>query len=106
VKMEMKNGRDIANRLGADWSFKVLDSFDKKVPGGTGKVFDWDLARDVAARKDIKLVIAGGLNPDNVARLVRHLQPFGVDVSGGVEASHGVKDPQKMKQFIEGARSD
>ena len=83
----------------------LLDSFDRKAPGGTGRTFDWSQAESVAGRKDVKIVIAGGLTVENVTRAVRQLHPFGVDVSGGVEAGHGIKDLQKMKLFIEGSRS-
>ena len=83
----------------------LLDSFDPAARGGTGKVFDWDLAQHVTPQIRAKLVLAGGLNPDNIQRAVSQVRPFGVDVSSGVEASPGQKDVQKMKMFIEGVRS-
>jgi len=83
----------------------LLDSFDSKAAGGTGRTFDWSQAESIAARGDTKLVLAGGLTAENVRQAIRQLHPFGVDVSGGVEAGHGIKDLQKMTSFIEGARS-
>lgn len=80
---------------------------DTHVPGrlgGTGAVFDWTLARD--ARKFGKPVfLAGGLNADNVAGALRVAEPFGVDVSSGVEAMPGKKDLEKVRRFIAAVRT-
>jgi phosphoribosylanthranilate isomerase len=79
---------------------------DSKVPGqlgGTGETFNWDLA--LAAKKFGKLIfLAGGLTPQNVAEAVRKVEPFGVDVSSGVEQSPGKKDAKKMQDFIAAVR--
>ena len=80
----------------------VLDRYDPKTPGGAGKVFDWSVAEGVASREGV--LLAGGLNPDNVAEAVRMLRPWGVDVSSGVETD-GVKDLGKIRAFTEAARS-
>lgn len=70
---------------------------------GSGKVFDWGM---LASVPDVpKLILAGGLTPDNVTNAVEQAQPWGVDVSSGVERSPGQKDPLKMKLFIERARA-
>ena len=83
----------------------LLDTYDEKVPGGTGKSFDWTLAESIRRDSDIRLVLAGGLNPSNVSTAVQRLHPFGIDVSSGVESAPRLKDFNKMKKFIEGARS-
>ena len=72
-------------------------------PGGTGEIFNWDLA--LPAKKFGKpIFLAGGLTPQNVAEAVRKVEPFGVDVSSGVEQSPGKKDAGKMKDFIAAVR--
>jgi len=69
---------------------------------GSGKVFDWRLADGVPG--GVRLMLAGGLTPDNVGEAVRRVRPWGVDVSSGVEASPGRKDPRKLRRFIQAAR--
>jgi phosphoribosylanthranilate isomerase len=75
----------------------LLDSYKPGVPGGTGETFDWSL---IPSQTNNPIILAGGLNPENVSIAVNDVQPFAVDVSGGVEASKGVKDPVKVKQFL------
>lgn len=75
----------------------LLDTYKADQPGGTGEKFDW---RRVPARLTIPVVLAGGLSPDNVAEAIVTAQPFGVDVSGGVEAQKGIKDVYKIRSFI------
>jgi len=96
-------GAQIRQFASADYI--LLDSFDPTTAGGSGKVFDWAEAASLANRGDVKLVLAGGLNPENIQTAIATVQPFGVDVSSGVEASKGIKDLAKMKAFIEGARA-
>ncbi|WP_119395603.1 phosphoribosylanthranilate isomerase [Salinibius halmophilus] len=74
----------------------LLDAFVEGVPGGTGEQFDWSLVPKDGPR----IILAGGLTPDNVADAMAATRPYAVDVSGGVEASKGVKDPQKMQAFV------
>jgi len=69
---------------------------------GSGEVFDWSLAGELP--EGLNVILAGGLNPENVASGIAQVRPFGVDVSSGVEASPGRKDPILMKRFIEAAR--
>jgi phosphoribosylanthranilate isomerase len=69
---------------------------------GTGQAPNWDRARQLA--KTAKLVLAGGLSPDNVAQAIDHVRPWGVDVSSGVEAVRGVKDPEMITAFVAAVR--
>lgn len=77
----------------------LLDSAEP----GSGHVFDWRLAE--GAPRGVRLLLAGGLNPDNVADAVKLVRPWGVDVSTGVEGSPGRKDPRKLQRFIERAKA-
>lgn len=79
----------------------LLDAYRPGVPGGTGEVFDW-AAIPPSLRS--KVVLAGGLHSGNVAEAVRSVRPYAVDVSSGVEADKGVKDPNKIKAFIDEVR--
>jgi len=80
----------------------LLDAFNKDAYGGTGKAFDWSLAKvDI----DLPIILAGGLNPDTVAEAIKQVNPYAVDVSSGVESEPGMKDIVKIKQFIQQARS-
>jgi len=82
----------------------LLDAYSPDQLGGTGTAFNWDLA--IEAKKFGRLIVlAGGLSPENVAEAVRRVQPFGVDVSSGVEQSPGRKDPAKVRAFIQAAKS-
>ncbi len=80
----------------------LLDSYRPGVPGGTGTTFDWDL---IPARLRNHIVLAGGLTPGNVAEAIHRVQPYAVDVSGGVEQRKGIKDRAKIRQFIEQVQS-
>jgi phosphoribosylanthranilate isomerase len=71
--------------------------------GGMGRSFDWSLVVGLAARR--KLVLAGGLTPENVAAAIAQVQPWCVDVASGVESSPGIKDEQKLRSFIEAVRA-
>jgi len=84
-----------------------LDSGTQKMPGGTGRAFDWEKAAPVvsALNGDFKFVIAGGLVPDNVGEALRLLRPYGVDVSSGVEVKPGKKDPMKVRAFVQAVRA-
>jgi phosphoribosylanthranilate isomerase len=86
----------------------LVDSRTATAVGGTGITFDWQAARNTLfqnqeARK--RVVVAGGLNPNNVAQAIAILHPWGVDVVSGVEASPGRKDPAKIRDFITNARA-
>jgi phosphoribosylanthranilate isomerase len=80
----------------------LLDSYKKGVPGGTGETFNWDLIPDNIG---VPVILAGGLTADNIIQAIERVRPYGVDVSGGVERSKGVKDHGKVRRFLEQVRS-
>ena len=80
----------------------LLDAFVAGVPGGTGERFDWGLIPPDLPKP---VILSGGLDPANVAEAVRTVRPWAVDVSSGVEASKGIKDAQKIAQFIARAKA-
>lgn len=82
----------------------LLDAFSTEERGGTGRTFDWSVAKTTRALVP-KLFLAGGLTPENVAEAVRAVKPYGVDVCSGVESAPGRKDFARMRRFIEAARS-
>ncbi len=84
----------------------LVDSKVGAALGGTGVTFDWEASRGVLteAGKGLKLIVAGGLTPENVADAIRRLEPWGVDVASGVELSPGRKDPDKVADFIRKTR--
>jgi len=85
----------------------LIDSKVALATGGTGISFDWDAARSVFENTEgeLRLILAGGLRPDNVTEAIRRLNPWGVDVSSGVEAVPGRKSPEKLAAFISNARN-
>ncbi len=82
----------------------LLDSYDPKTVGGTGQVCDWDKAQALIKALKTPILLAGGLAPDNVAAAIKHVQPWGIDVSSGVEIEPGVKDMNKVEAFISTCR--
>ena len=97
-------------RLGEDWTMPpgdgpvLLDAYDTDRFGGTGRQVDWEAAAKLVLATDRRVILAGGLTPKNVARAIAIVQPYGVDVSSGVEASPGVKDAGKVREFIAAVR--
>jgi phosphoribosylanthranilate isomerase len=81
----------------------LLDGFDAAQWGGTGRTFDWRVARRV--RSGAKLFLAGGITPENVASAIRTAKPYAVDVCSGVEAKPGKKDPARLKAFMREVRT-
>ncbi len=88
--------RDIVREYPSARGF-LFDAWHKNKYGGTGETFDWERLSEVT---DIPFVLAGGLTPENIEEAIAKVQPYAVDVSGGVEVSPGVKSPQLIEQFI------
>ncbi len=80
----------------------LIDTYTPSSYGGTGQIFNWDIALE--AKKFGPIILAGGLTPENIEKAVRWVMPYGVDVSSGVEFKKGKKDLHKMKDFIDKAR--
>lgn len=78
----------------------LLDAWHPELKGGTGHRFDWAQFPQL----DVPLILAGGLNPDNVAEAIHITHAYAVDVSGGVEAAKGIKDPELMQRFMQGVQ--
>nr|WP_298172804.1 phosphoribosylanthranilate isomerase [uncultured Pseudomonas sp.] len=97
--LRVKPGDDVAAQIEpyANASGILLDTFVAGVPGGTGLAFDWSL---VPRNLDRPIILAGGLTPENVRSAIEQTQPYAVDVSGGVEARHGIKDADKIRAFM------
>ncbi|MEY2561925.1 MAG: phosphoribosylanthranilate isomerase [Verrucomicrobiota bacterium] len=96
------------DRLGDARSFStrtvILDSHAAGEFGGSGRTFPWDLAREFSvANPHLRVILAGGLTPENVVRAVEIVKPFGVDVTTGVESSPGRKDHRLLREFIAAA---
>jgi len=102
--LRVKPGDDIAARIGLYGSATgvLLDTFVPGVPGGTGEAFDWSL---VPQGLSVPIILAGGLTPENVRAAIEQVRPYAVDVSGGVEASKGLKDSDKIHAFVRAVRS-
>ena len=77
----------------------LLDAFSPGERGGTGRTFNWELALRARA-PERRIILAGGLNPENVAAALSRVRPWGVDVSSGVESAPGIKDHDKIKAFL------
>ncbi len=80
----------------------LIDAYSEDTYGGTGQVTDWPLAAQVA--RTSRILLAGGLTPENVGAAIRAVQPYGVDVSSGVEREPGRKDHEKLRAFIQAVR--
>jgi len=81
----------------------LLDTYTEGVAGGTGQVFDWKL---IPKNMSHPIVLAGGLNADNVGSAILQVRPFAVDVSGGVELTKGIKDADKIAAFMRGVSNE
>lgn len=97
--LRVKPGDDLTAQIEsyASASGILLDTFVAGVPGGTGEAFDWSL---VPQGLNTPIILAGGLTPENVRAAIEQVRPYAVDVSGGVEASKGLKDAEKVRAFL------
>jgi len=105
VNANLANVLNVVSRTAKIFDAVLLDSFADGRYGGTGIVHDWELSKRVKQVIHPKpLILAGGLNPENVAEAVRTVQPYAVDVSSGVERQPGIKDHKKIIEFIKNAK--
>lgn len=97
--VSMRDGMDLADIADQYSSAEalLLDSYQVGIPGGTGRTFDWSLIQKI----DKPIILAGGLTADNVAVAIKQVQPYAVDVSGGVEESKGIKSNMKISAFMQ-----
>jgi phosphoribosylanthranilate isomerase len=101
--LRVRPGEDVAAAMAPYAGARgiLLDTFVEGVPGGTGATFDWSLVPRQASKP---IILAGGLEAGNVAAAIRQVRPYAVDVSGGVEASKGIKDAGKIRAFVQAVR--
>jgi phosphoribosylanthranilate isomerase len=105
VNAHLANALDVVSRASKLFDAVLLDSFADGRYGGTGIAHDWELSKRIKQAIHPKpLILAGGLNPENVAEAVRTVEPYAVDVSSGVELQPGIKDHKKIIEFIKNAK--
>jgi phosphoribosylanthranilate isomerase len=85
--------------------YLLLDTYRAGRYGGTGETFAWEMAISLVPQRAERLILAGGLTPDNAALAVRTVRPWAVDVASGVESAPGRKDPEKLRAFIANAKT-
>jgi phosphoribosylanthranilate isomerase len=103
IRVKSVDSLEIISKYKDKVSAFLLDTYTPELFGGTGQIFNWDIA--VGARQFGKVILAGGLTPENIEKAVRYVHPYAVDVSSGVEAEKGRKDNKKMRLFIERAKA-
>lgn len=98
--LRIRTAEDVSRAEGVYHSAQglLVDTYKAGTPGGTGESFDWSLLPD---QRNKPLILAGGLNPDNVRQAITQVKPYAVDVSGGVERAKGLKDHQKIIRFLD-----
>lgn len=100
--IQVKDERSLKGFISASGRAILLDTYHEKVAGGSGIAFNWNFA--TPAKQFGKVILAGGLTSNNVKTAIQTVQPYGVDVSSGVERQKGKKDPRKMRAFISAAK--
>lgn len=99
----VRSGGDMQRAEAFRTDYHLFDAYHPSVRGGTGQTFDWSLLG--RRRSEIPMVLAGGINPENVAEAIAATHPFAIDVVSGVEAAAGVKDPDKVRKLFDAVRS-
>ena len=103
----LKNAADLVLLKDYKVSAYLLDAYNDKKLGGTGEKFDWEgVSKSKSVMEGKKIILAGGLNPENVGGAIQIFSPYGVDVSSGVEISPGIKDHKKIEAFIKAVRKE
>ena len=103
--LPVANSKSLADLPDYSSDTLILDTASEDEFGGTGKAFPWRFARQFGQQNPkLKIILAGGLNPENVAAAIKEVRPFGVDVTSGVEVSPGRKDARRVKAFVQAAR--
>ncbi len=98
IRIKDINDLELINRYREYVSYILLDTFARKQRGGTGKAFDWNIAKR-AKLYNMPIILAGGLSPGNLDLAYREVNPFALDLSSGLEASKGIKDKEKIKSL-------
>ena len=101
--LRIKDEQSIGDMHSYDVNAILADAYSPDAYGGTGNTFNWDLLSGIESSE--RIILAGGLGPENVAEAIRKVRPYAVDVSSGVEASPGVKDHGKLRRFIAEAKA-
>ena len=101
-RLKDRKSLDDINKYDVD--YYLLDTYSKDSHGGTGEAFDWKILEDFEFLKPV--ILSGGITPDNVAKAIKEVAPYGVDVASGVEASPGRKDAELLKRFIHNVRKE
>ena len=104
IKTVLVNERFAARFARVCQDYSGIDSILLDAGAGSGRTFDWDTAQHLLGKSRKRLIVAGGLNPDNVGEAIRKFAPWGVDVVSGVEREPGRKDPAKLKAFVAAVR--